>query len=65
MGNIDFVKIKEYNEKIRDLLKENPELLKVQNELNSRLHNISDSFERQRIIQEMMLETWFKITNYF
>lgn len=58
---IDFNKIKQYNEQIAEILEERPDLVCLQQEINSRLEG-KNSFERQRILQEMMLNKWFEIT---
>ena len=59
---IDFDKITYYNNKIKELIEQRPELASLQEELNSKLKDVTCKQERQRIIQEMMLETWYRIT---
>lgn len=57
----NFIKMKEYREKIEELIKENPSLQSLQDEIDEKLKGKSKE-ERQRIIQEMMLEKWWEIT---
>lgn len=59
---IDFNKIKEAV-RIRDeFLAENPQLLHLQEKINEALKLAGNNhFERQRVLQEMMLNKWFEI----
>ena len=57
-----FEKMKEMRSKIHDLLQERPDLRELQNQLDNRLLGVKDQHERNRIVQEMMLNTWYKIT---
>lgn len=60
---IDFEKIKMYREQINELLKEHPELEDLQKQIDESLKKAgSNKHERCRVIQEIMLNTWFKIT---
>lgn len=59
----DFAKIKELNKKIEDLLEENPELIPLQNEINERLEKVGkDHQKRNQVIQEMLVNSWMRIT---
>lgn len=57
-----FEKMKEMRTKIHDLLQERPDLAVLQKELNDKLSNVKDQHERNRIVQEMMLNSWYRIT---
>lgn len=57
-----FETISVYNDKIRELLKEEPALIPLQEEINNKLKNVLDKKERRRILEELMLNTWYKIT---
>lgn len=57
-----FETISVYNDKIRELLKEEPALIPLQEEINNKLKNVLDKKERCRILEELMLNTWHKIT---
>lgn len=60
---IDFEKIKFYREQINELLTEHPELEELQKQIDEALLKAgSNKYERCRIIQEIMLNTWYKIT---
>ena len=57
-----FEKMKEMRTKIHDLLQERPDLVTLQKELDDKLANVKDQHERNRIVQEMMLNSWYRIT---
>lgn len=57
-----FEKMKEMRTKIHDLLQERPDLVSLQKELDDKLSNVKDQHERNRIVQEMMLNSWYRIT---
>ena len=57
-----FEKMKEMRTKIHDLLQERPDLAVLQKELDDKLANVKDQHERNRIVQEMMLNSWYRIT---
>jgi len=59
----DFQKMKELREQIRLLIEEKPELQALQDELDNKLKGVKDHKERARIIQEMLLNTWYRITD--
>lgn len=59
---VDFELITYYNNKIKELLEQKPELKLLQDELDAKLKDVTDKNRRQQIIQEMMLNKWFEIT---
>lgn len=59
----DFEKISTLREQINELLREHPELEPLQQEIDEALHKCgNDTQKRCRVLQEMMLNTWWKIT---
>lgn len=62
---VDFEKIQELRQKIRDLIKERSELQKLQDELDEKLSKIpsTDYQRRNQIVQEMMCNEWYKIVD--
>lgn len=60
---IDFNAIKEAVRKRDEFLAENPHLQPLQDEINRVLANAGpDKHNRQAALQQLMLNTWFKIT---
>lgn len=57
-----FEKIKEAVEKRDAFLLEHPELQPLQDEINNIVYKCANSQQRQQKIQELLLNTWFKIT---
>lgn len=61
--SIDFNQIKEAVQKRDEFLKEHPELLPLQEEINQLLAKAgSDKRKRNVLLQQMLLESWFRIT---
>ena len=59
---VDFAKIKELREEINKLLEEHPELRPLQEEIDSELSKCGNDTQRRNAkIQEMMMNTWYKI----
>lgn len=54
--------IEELQSEIKLLIKEKPRLGIIQKEIDQRLAKCNTQYERCRIIQEMMLNQWWKIT---
>lgn len=62
---IDFYKIKEAVKKRDDFLRDHPELIGLQSEINSMLSSVGNNpYKRCLLLQQKMLDTWFKITTY-
>lgn len=59
---VDFNKIKEATEKRDQFLKENPQLQPLQDKINE-LCLGKTNYERQVIIQQLMLNTWYEVVN--
>lgn len=59
---INFNQIKKLVEERDRFLSEHPELQPLQDEINLLLSKAANTQDRNRIIQEMLLNTWFKIT---
>jgi len=58
-----FQLIKEYRDKINELLRERPELEALQQQIDEALSKCgNDKQKRNRVLQELMLNTWWKIT---
>jgi hypothetical protein len=60
--SIDFTRIKALVEQRDELLSEHPELQHIQDEINEKLKGIKDVKERNRLLQEMLLNSWYRIT---
>ena len=59
--NIDFERIKRLREEINKLIEERPDLAQLQADIDTQLQGLTKQ-QRCAKIQEMMLNTWFKIT---
>lgn len=59
---VDFNKIKELRDQINLLIGQKPELQALQDEVDNKLKGVTDPRERARIVQEMLLNRWYKIT---
>lgn len=60
---IDFKKISDLRKEINKLIEEKPELRELQDEIDRRLEAAGpDHQRRNQVIQEMMLNEWFRIT---
>lgn len=58
-----FERIKQAVETRDKFLLEHPELLPLQEKINTELEKAGDNLHnRQVVLQKMMLDTWFKIT---
>jgi hypothetical protein len=60
--SIDFTRIKALVEQRDEFLSEHPELQHIQDEINEKLKGIKDVKERNRLLQEMLLNSWYRIT---
>jgi hypothetical protein len=60
--SIDFMRIKALVEQRDEFLSEHPELQHIQDEINEKLKGIKDVKERNRLLQEMLLNSWYRIT---
>jgi len=60
---IDFNQIKEAVQKRDEFLREHPELVPMQEEINTVLKNAgNDKRKRNVLLQQLLLESWFRIT---
>lgn len=61
---IDFKKISDLRQEIKKLIAEKPELQELQDEIDAALEKAGNDHQRRnQVIQEMMLNSWFRITN--
>ena len=61
MPDIDFQKIKQTREELKEFLKQHPELQALQDEIDEALSKCNNQHNRCVKIQELMLEKWFEI----
>lgn len=60
---VDFFQIKEAVQKRDDFLRDHPELIPLQDEINRVLIEVgSDKRKRNTLLQLMLLESWSRIT---
>jgi hypothetical protein len=60
---VDFIEIKEAVQKRDDFLRDHPELIPLQDEINHALKEAGrDKRKRNTILQLMLLESWSRIT---
>ena len=58
---VDFEKLKSLRDEINLLLAQRPELQPLQDAIDNKLRGVRDPKERARIVQEMMLNEWYRI----